>query len=197
MSWQDTLGKDLIKNVEVVIGNNTTKFENIDGKMKIEHYYKDTLQKTENKNVEVTIDDNKTYLPLSAYFTVDGKLKPENVYDYLDKQTYTQRELTKNLEAINKHPECITETYKTINWTELTYTTIIDILDHVYEDYINGGQDGYSYYSVIYNNIIVYIENDSDISLPNIQFKYVPSQISESDLNQLKKTFNFLYEAIY
>ena len=197
MSWQDTIGKNLIKNVEVVIGDNTTKVENIDGKMKIEHYYKDILQKTENKNVEVTIDDNKTYLPLSAYFTVDGKLKTENVYDYLDKQTYTQRELTKNLEAINKHPECITETYKTINWNDLTYTTIIDILDHVYEDYITGGQDGYCYYSVIYNNIIVYIENDSDISLPNIEFKYVPSQISECDLNQLKKTFNFLYEAIY
>ena len=197
MSWQDTLGKHLIKNVEVTINNNTTKVDNIDGKLKIEHYYKDTLQKTENKNVEVTIDDNKTYLPLSAYFTVDGKLKTENVYDYLDKQTYTERELTKNLEAINKHPECIIETYQTINWNDLTYTTIIDILDHVYEDYINGGQYGYYYYSVIYNNIIVYIENDSDISSPNIQFKYVPSQMDECDLNQLKKTFNFLNKEMY
>ena len=171
MSWQDTLGKDLIKNVTVTIGDNKTIVENIDGKMKIEHYYKDILQNTENEM--------------------------ENKYGYLDKQTYTERELTKNLEAINKHPECITETYKTINWTELTYTTIIDILDHVYEDYDKGGQDGYCYYSVIYNNIIVYIENDSDISLPNIQFKYVPSQISESDLNQLKKTFNFLNKEMY
>ena len=170
MSWQDTLGKHLIKNVEVTIGDNKTIVENIDGKMKIEHYYKDILQKPEN----------------------ESKNEIENKYGYLDKQTYTQRELTENLEAINKHPECITETYKTINWTELTYTTIIDILDHVCEDYDKGGQDGYCYYSVIYNNIIVYIENDSDISLPNIQFKYVPSQISESDLNAIKKAFNFL-----
>ena len=175
MSWQDTLGKDLIKNVEVVIGDNKTIVENIDGKMKIEHYYKDTLQNTE----------------------MNQKNEIENKYGYLDKQTYTERELIKNLDAINKHPECITETYKTINWTELTYTTIIDILDHVCEDYDKGGQDGYCYYSVIYNNIIVYIENDSDISSPNIQFKYVPSQIVVSDLNQLKKTFTFLNEAIY
>ena len=171
MSWRDTIGKNLIKNVTVTIGDNKTIVENIDSKMKIEHYYKDVLQKTENKM--------------------------ENKYYYLDKQTYSQRQLTKNLEAINKHPECITETYQTINWTDTTYDTIIDILDHIYKDYINGGQDGYCYYSVIYNKIIVYIENDSDISSPNIQFKYVPSQIVISDLNQLKKTFTFLNEEMY
>ena len=75
MSWQETIGKNLIKNVEVTIGDNKTKVDNIDGKLKIDHYYKDILQKTEIKNVEVSIGDNKTYLPLSAYFTVDGKLK--------------------------------------------------------------------------------------------------------------------------
>lgn len=166
MSWVDTIGKNLIEKVEVTIGDNKTIVQNIDDKMKIEHYYKDVLQKTENEM--------------------------ENKYYYLDKQTYTERELTKNLEAINKHPECITDTYQTINWTDLTYTTIIDILDHIYEDYINGGQDGYWYYSVIYKNIIVYIENDSDISSPNIQFKYVPSQIDIRDLNVIKKAFNFL-----
>ena len=32
----------------------------------------------------------------------------------LDKQTYTQRELVKNLQLIGKHPECIIEKYDTI-----------------------------------------------------------------------------------
>ena len=71
MSWQEHIGKNLIKNVEVTIGDNKTKVDNIDGKLKVDHYYKDILQKTENKNVEVSIGDNKTYLPLSAYFTVE------------------------------------------------------------------------------------------------------------------------------
>ena len=196
MSWQETIGKKLIKNVEVTIGDNKTTVENIDGKLKIEHYYKDILQKTENKNVEVIISDNKTYLPLSAYFTVDGKLKTENEienkYYYLDKQTYTERELVKNLELIGKHPECIIEKYNTINWNDDIYAKVIDIADYIYEDYFQGGQDGLCYFSFIYNNIRVYIENDSEISEPIIEFKYVKSQINECDLNTIKKTFNFL-----
>ena len=49
MSWQEHIGKNLIKNVEVTIGDNKTKVDVIDGKLKIDHYYKDILQKTENK----------------------------------------------------------------------------------------------------------------------------------------------------
>ena len=198
MSWQEHIGKNLIKNVEVTIGDNKTKVDFIDGKLKIEHYYKDILQKTENKNVDNTTTVG--YLPLSTYFTVDGKLKTEteNKYYYLDKQTYTERELVKNLELICKHPECIIEHYDTINWTDLTYDNIINIADYIYEDYIKGGQDGLCYFSFIYNNIIVYIEpkgyNDSEMSEPYIEFKYVKSLINESDLNTIKKTFNFLYK---
>ena len=253
MSWQETIGKNLIKNVEVKIGDNTTKVENIDGKLKVDHYYKDILQKTENENVEVSIGDNKTYLPLSAYFMVDGKLKTENknvevsIGDnktkventdgklkvesiricvdtinasinsnrdrdlrssppipkkiispwmtplrLLDKQTYTEKDLIKNLELIGKHPECITEKYDTIDWTDLTYDNIIDIADYIYEDYIKDGQDGLCFFCFIYNNILVYIQNDSEISKPYIEFKYVKSQINESDLNTIKKAFNFL-----
>ena len=194
--WMTTLGNNLINNVQVTIGDNTTKVENTDGKLKIEHYYKDILQKTENKNVKVIISDNKTNLPLSAYFTIDGKLKTENEienkYYYLDKQTYTERELVKNLELIGKHPECIIEKYNTINWNDDIYAKVIDIADYIYEDYFQGGQDGLCYFSFIYNNIIVYIENDSEISEPIIEFKYVKSQINECDLNTIKKTFNFL-----
>ena len=76
----------------------------------------------------------------------------------LDKQTYTQRELVKNLQLIGKHPECIIEKYDTMYWTDSTYDTLIDIADYIYEDYIKGGHDGLCYFSFIYNNIIVYIQ---------------------------------------
>ena len=69
---------------------------------------------------------------------------------------------------------------------------MIDIADYIYEDYIKGGQDGLCYFSFIYNNIIVYIQNDSEISNPSIELKYVKSQIDICDLNKIKKTFNFL-----
>ena len=112
----------------------------------------------------------------------------------LDKQTYTERELSKNLELIGKHPECIIEKYDTINWTDSTWDTLIDIADYIYEDYIKGGQDGLCYFSFIYNNIIVFIESDSEISKPSIQFKYVKSQIDICDLDKIKKPFKFLSE---
>ena len=110
----------------------------------------------------------------------------------LDKQTYSERELNENLELIGKHPECIIEKYNTCNWTDSTYETVIDIADYIYEDYIKGGQDGLCYFSFIYNNIIVYIQNDSEISNPSIELKYVKSQIDICDLDKIKKTFNFL-----
>ena len=110
----------------------------------------------------------------------------------LDKQTYTERELVKNLELIRKNPECIIEKYNTINWTDSTYDTIIDIADYIYEDYFQGGQDGLYFVSFIYNNISVYIQNDSEISRPSIQFKYVKSQIDICDLDKIKKAFKFL-----
>ena len=116
----------------------------------------------------------------------------ENLGINMDKQTYTERELVKNLELIQKHPDCIIEKYDTINWTDSIYATVIDIADYIYEDYFQGGQDGLFFVNFIYNNICVYIQNDSEISEPYIEFKYVKSQIDECDLNIIKKTFNFL-----
>jgi len=110
----------------------------------------------------------------------------------LDKQTYTQRELNENLQLITKHPECIIEKYNTMNWTDSIWDTLIDIADYIYEDYILDGQDGCYFFSFIYNNICVYIQNDSEISHPSIQFKYVKSQIDICDLDKIKKTFKFL-----
>ena len=110
----------------------------------------------------------------------------------LDKQTYSERELSENLQLISKHSECIIEKYDTCNWTDSTYETVIDIADYIYEDYIKGGQYGLCYFSFIYNNICVYIQNDSEISNPSIELKYVKSQIDICDLDKIKKTFNFL-----
>jgi len=109
----------------------------------------------------------------------------------LDKQTYTERELDENIQLICKHPECIVEKYDTMNWTESTFYTIIDIADYISADH---NEDDYYYCSIwfIYNNIIVIIVSDSVISNPSIQYKYVKSQIDICDLDKIKKTFKFL-----
>ena len=43
MSWMESLGKNLIKNVEVNIGDNKTIAEMLDGNLKVEHYYKNEI----------------------------------------------------------------------------------------------------------------------------------------------------------
>ena len=116
----------------------------------------------------------------------------------LDKQTYSERELNENLDLISKHPECIVEKYDTMNWTESTFDTITHIADYISADY-NVHDDeyiNYCYICFIYNNIIVYIESDSVISKPSIQYKYVKSQIDICDLDKIKKAFKFL-SALY
>ena len=112
----------------------------------------------------------------------------------LDKQTYTERELNENLQLISKHPECIVEKYDTMNWTESTIDTITDIADYISADYNNDDDEYINYCSIcfIYNNIIVFIESDSEMSKPSIQFKYVKSQIDICDLDKIKKAFKFL-----
>ena len=115
----------------------------------------------------------------------------------LDKQTYADWELNKNLDLIEKHPECIIEKYDTMNWTESTVDTIIHIADYISADYNEHDDDPYyyyyyRYYCFIYNNIIVFNESDSKISKPSIQFKYVKSQIDICDLDKIKKPFKFI-----
>ena len=110
----------------------------------------------------------------------------------LDKQTYSERELNENLQLISKHPECIVEKYDTMNWTESTFYTIIDIADYISADHNEDDYGDYCSICFIYNNIIVFIESDSEISKPSIQYKYVKSQIDICDLDKIKKTFKFL-----
>ena len=111
----------------------------------------------------------------------------------LDKQTYTERELNENLQLISKHPECITEKYDTMNWTESTFDTITHIADYISADYNNEHDYYYCCICFIYNNIIVIIVSDSKISEPSIQFKYVKSQIDICDLDKIKKAFQFFF----
>ncbi len=110
----------------------------------------------------------------------------------LDKQTYTERELNENLQLISKHPECIVEKYDTMNWTESIFYTIIDIAVYISADHNENDYGDYCSIWFIYNNIIVFIESDSEISKPSIQYKYVKSQIDICDLDKIKKTFKFL-----
>ena len=110
----------------------------------------------------------------------------------LDKQTYTERELDENSNLICKHPECIIEKYDTMNWTESTFDTITHIADYISADYNNEHDYYYCKIYFIYNNIIVFIVSDSEISNPSIQFQYVKSQIDICDLDKIKKPFKFL-----
>ena len=43
MSWMENLSQNLIKNVEVTIGDNKTIAEMVDGNLKVEHYYKNEI----------------------------------------------------------------------------------------------------------------------------------------------------------
>ena len=113
----------------------------------------------------------------------------------LDKQTYTERELNENTKLICKHPECIIEKYDTMNWTESTFDTITHIADYISADYNNEHDYYYCKIYFIYNNIIVFIVSDSEISNPSIQFQYVKSQIDIGDLDKIKKTFKFISSA--
>lgn len=113
----------------------------------------------------------------------------ENLYNFLQKQTYTQRELTEQMTVTQNNKSCVCDTYNMPNWTDETYTNLIDILDHIYEDYITVGQDGYCEFGVIYNNIIVKVNNDSVISQSTVAFSYIPAQVDMRDLNEIKQIF--------
>ena len=196
MSWMESLSKNLIKKVEVNIGDNKTIAEMVDGNLKVEHYYKNEI--IIEKPVHIGVDVINTITTPNRDLRSPPPIPKKNLSPWttpwrlLDKRTYTQRELVKNLQLIGNHSECIIEKYDTMNWTDSTYDTVIDIADYIYEDYIKGGQDGLCYFSFIYNNICVYIQNDSEISHPSIQFKYVKSQIDMCDLDKIKKPFKFL-----
>jgi hypothetical protein len=123
----------------------------------------------------------------------DRYIKPElDDYYNLDKQTYTNTELNKNIEYIYKNPEQITEKYNSYDWNESMYDRVGRVLDYVCKYYNNSRFNDYECYGFIYNNIVVSIENNSEISDSNIRFMYVLSQINIGDLDKLKQVFKFL-----
>lgn len=107
----------------------------------------------------------------------------------LKKQTYTQRELTEQLTIIQNDANAKIENYSMPDFTDTIYTSLMDILDYVYEDYIVAGQDGERIFCVIYNKIIIKITNDSEISHSNISFTYLTADIDINDLTQIKNVF--------
>jgi len=142
--------------------------------------------------------DYITTLPSIFFNTTANPIRKSLITDSylselgLDKQTYTERELDENSTLICKHPECIIEKYDTMNWTESTFDTITHIADYISADYNNEHDYYYCKIYFIYNNIIVFIVSDSEISNPSIQFQYVKSQIDICDLDKIKKPFKFL-----
>ena len=152
--------------------------------------------------ISPTDDVKKDYITAipSIFFTTAIPIRKSLITDSylsglgLDKQTYSERELNENVQLISKHPECIIEKYYTMNWTESTYDTITHIADYISADYNNDDDEYINYCCIffIYNNIIVFIVSDSEISEPSIQYKYVKSQIDIGDLDKIKKAFKFL-----
>jgi len=108
--------------------------------------------------------------------------------NYLQKQIYTKDELIKLITLIEKDEMCICEKYNMPNWTNTTYDNINDIFDYIYENFRINGEDEYSVYSLIYNNIYIQIISDTDITQSEIIFKYIESQISINDIDLIKKT---------
>ena len=117
----------------------------------------------------------------------------ENDYNFLQKQIYTIRELEDQLTLIEKNNKHICIKYNMPDWTDTTYDNLINILDYIYPDYINSCEYGYNIYycvySIIYNNIIIQITSNSDITHSSIIFRYIESQIDINDLNLIKKIF--------
>jgi hypothetical protein len=112
-------------------------------------------------------------------------------YNFLLKQTYSQRELTDQVTRIQNNPLCRREYYGMPRWTDAICTNLLEILDYIYEDFIKTGQDGIIIFCVIYNNIIVRLEDDNDPTQlqSSLSFTYLESQIDMGDLNQIKQTF--------
>jgi len=91
--------------------------------------------------------------------------------NYLQKQIYTEDELIKTITRIEKDEMYICEKYNMSNWTDTTYDNLNDIFDNIYEDFRIDGEEEYSVYSLIYNNIYIQIISDSDITQSEIIFK--------------------------
>jgi len=69
---------------------------------------------------------------------------------------------------------------------------MIDIVDYIYEDYIDNTYDEYWQITTLYNNIVITLQNDCDITDSYIEFDYIDEEINKNDLEILKEVFAFI-----
>ena len=153
MNWTDTIGKHLIKECKIIIGN-------------------ETKQIALRKNDEI------------KYFDIK--------YNHLRKQTYSRKEFNDKINLILNNKNKTTEKYPCIKRTDLIIETMIDIVDYIYEDYIDNTYDDYWQIITLYNNIVITLQNDCDITDSYIEFDYINEEINKNDLEILKEVFAFI-----
>ena len=142
MNWTDTIGKHLIKECKITIGNETKSYD----------------------------------------------IK----YNHLRKQTHSKKEFNDKINLILNNKNKTTEKYPCIERTDLIIETIIEIVDYIYENYIDNTYDEYWQIITLYNNIVITLQNDCDITDSYIEFDYIDGEININDLKILKEVFAFI-----
>jgi len=153
MNWANEIGKHLIKECKITIGN-------------------ETKQIALRKNDEI------------KYFDIK--------YNHLRKQTYSRKEFNDKINLILNNKNKKTEKYPCCKRTDLIIETMIDIVDYIYEDYIDNTYDKYWQIITLYNNIVITLQNDCDITDSYIEFDYINEEINKNDLEILKEVFAFI-----
>ena len=87
MSWQEHIGKNLIKNVEVTIGDNKTKVDVIDGKLKIQSKLRATsihLEQTRRTSGKNTVKSSTGHVRYSVGEADVYMFSRPDVEDYIN-----------------------------------------------------------------------------------------------------------------
>ena len=86
MSWMESLSKNLIKNVEINIGDNKTIAEMVDGNLKVEHYYKNEI--IIEKPVRIGVDVINTITTPNRDLRSPPPIPKNNVSPWSDKSAF-------------------------------------------------------------------------------------------------------------
>ena len=115
-------------------------------------------------------------------------------YEQLTKQEYdkkTFRELLKSIQDDKKNMCC--ETYETIPMKDdEMFESIHSIFSYIYEDFLNENYGKFVNFMVIYNNILIWYEYNTDYDYSNLQFLYKKEDIDENDMDVLKNVFAYM-----
>jgi hypothetical protein len=116
------------------------------------------------------------------------------LYEQLTKQEYdkkTFRELLKSIQDDKKN--MCSETYETIPMKDdEMFESIHSIFSYIYEDFLNENYGKFVNFMVIYNNILIWYEYNTDYDYSNLQFLYKKEDIDENDMDVLKNIFAFM-----